>query len=140
MVTSTSRANEVMGSEETKPRVKALQTVKNGVCQFSGSSEGCRFGRRCRFNHEWQQLSDKSGRCWLCSNQKHLKHDCPTMKCENGEEDPPKSSVGGSDAFSGGGKSSGYKGSGDKGFGKKGGKKGKFGGRNGARRCRGCCR
>lgn len=33
MVTSTSRANEVMGSEETKPRVKALQTVKNG-CQY----------------------------------------------------------------------------------------------------------
>lgn len=33
MVTSTSRANEVIGSEETKPRVKALQTVKDGVCQ-----------------------------------------------------------------------------------------------------------
>eukprot|EP00434_Breviolum_minutum_P014564 symbB.v1.2.012841.t1/scaffold887.1/size155094/8 len=133
MVTSTSRTSEVTGSKEVKPGVKVLQTVKNGICQFWGSAERCRFGRRCKFNHDWQQLSDKSGRCWLCSSQKHLKHDCPTMKGENGEEDPPKSSVGGSDTFStgksGGGKGSGYKGYGDreKGFGKKGGKKGKFG-------------
>ena len=74
-------------------------------------------------------VNDKSGRCWTCSSQKHLKQDCPTMKYGSGDGDPPKGSVGGSEVPYGG-KPGGGKNA-FKGTGKKGGKKGKVGGGNG---------
>ena len=122
MVTSTvvDKSSEVIEEEKKKGEgvaVKAMQatpTVQK-QCHFWGSPDGCKLGRRCRYLHEWQPGQEKSGKCWLCSSSKHMKHDCPTRLDGNGPSQP-SSSVGGSEDPQHGGKGKGKKG------GKKGGK------------------
>ena len=86
-------------------------------CKFWGSEEGCRAGSKCKFGHSWDQITDKSARCWVCSSLKHRKAECPlrggtttgkgssTEKGEGG-----KSYGGGKDGAKGGGKKDGFKG------------------------------
>ena len=62
--------------------VKALnaKAPPTGVCRFWGTPNGCRQGKRCGYQHDWQSLDDQSSRCFLCSAQGHRKQECPTRQ------------------------------------------------------------
>ena len=86
-------------------------------CKFWWSEEGCRAGSKCKFGHSWDQIKDKSARCWACSSLKHRKAECPLRggtttgkgsSTENGEGG--KSYGGGKDGAKGSGKKDGFKG------------------------------
>ena len=47
------------------------------VCNAWGTEGGCRFGRECKFGHDWSSLADKGTRCWICSGVGHQKAACP---------------------------------------------------------------
>ena len=47
------------------------------VCRAWGTEGGCRFGRECKFSHDWASLADKGTRCWICSGVGHQKAACP---------------------------------------------------------------
>ena len=68
------------------PNVKALQQQDGGapqrsstqdmpagagVCRSWGTTQGCRYGRACRFSHP--PLPDQRDRCWNCSSTLHKK-------------------------------------------------------------------
>ena len=67
--------------------------AKMRVCHFWGSNDGCRLGAGCRYQHDWDSITDKMGRCWQCSSKNHMKSACPTLK-DGGQ---PRLPVGGSD-------------------------------------------
>ena len=52
----------------------------NGVklCRNWGSETGCKYGRTCKFGHDWNALADKDKRCFKCSSLEHMAKDCPT--------------------------------------------------------------
>ena len=71
------------------PTVKALQQQDGGapqrpstqdmpagagVCRSWGTTQGCRYGRACRFSHP--PLPDQRDRCWNCSSTLHKKMEC----------------------------------------------------------------
>ena len=63
-------------------KVKALKPGSptpggTSVCRAWGTEGGCRFGRECRFGHDWSSLADKGTRCWICSGVGHQKAACP---------------------------------------------------------------
>ena len=45
-----------------------------GVCRSWGTTQGCRYGRACRFSHP--PLPDQRDRCWNCSSTLHKKMEC----------------------------------------------------------------
>ena len=52
-------------------KVKALKPGSptpggTSVCRAWGTEGGCRFGRECKFGHDWSSLADKATRCWIC--------------------------------------------------------------------------
>ncbi len=115
----------VASSVSSGPKVKQLEVrspprlTKDGQpksCHFWGSNDGCKLGARCGFLHDWSKISDRQGRCWLCSSTSHMKPECPT-KQESGQ---PRNATGGSDGSEkDGGKDGGKKGGkGKKGVGK----------------------
>ena len=73
--------NKPTDAQQT-PAVKAMNAKPppNGVCRFWGTPNGCRQGKRCGYQHDWQSLDDQSSRCFLCSAQGHRKQDCPTRQ------------------------------------------------------------
>ena len=63
-------------------KVKALKPGSptpggTSVCRAWGTEGGCRFGRECKFGHDWSSLADKGTRCWICSGVGHQKAACP---------------------------------------------------------------
>ena len=77
----------------TAPAVKMMNsTTKPGAspsgatltCRAWGAEGGCRFGRDCKFTHDWAGLDDKSSRCWICSGVGHEKAACPFRRTEGG--------------------------------------------------------
>ena len=68
-----------------RPAVRAVTTApgagpsggkgsKVNVCHNWGSTQGCRYGRSCRFDHP--TLPDQRERCWNCSSTQHRKTEC----------------------------------------------------------------
>ena len=92
-------------TSQTIPAVKALAPTagkSNGGekdksrCRFWGTSQGCNRGDDCKFAHSWDGI-DKSGRCFGCSAEGHVKRDCPVgskktakVKGKPGNEPPAK--------------------------------------------------
>ncbi len=68
------------------PAVKAITTRPGGTgaCKFWGSQGGCKLGKRCSFAHNWQDLEDRTSRCFLCSATGHRKQECPTRQQGDG--------------------------------------------------------
>ena len=73
--------NKTTDTQQTAA-VKAMtaKTPPTGVCRFWGTPNGCRQGKRCGYQHDWQSLDDQSSRCFLCSAQGHRKQECPTRQ------------------------------------------------------------
>ena len=82
-----------------QPQVRALHQQgspakpKSGSCKFWGTESGCRSGRNCNYNHDWQALTDKADRCWICSGKGHRKTECPAQAKK---EDQMQAASGGS--------------------------------------------
>ena len=79
----TPEANQDSGG--ARPAVRAVTTApgagqpggkgsKINVCHNWGSTQGCRYGRSCRFDHP--TLPDQRERCWNCSSTQHRKTEC----------------------------------------------------------------
>ena len=79
----TPEANQDSGG--ARPAVSAVTTTpgagqpggkgnKVNVCHNWGSTQGCRYGRSCRFDHP--TLPDQRERCWNCSSTQHRKTEC----------------------------------------------------------------
>ena len=53
-------------------------------------AEGCRRGDGCSFSHDWEGTA-KEGRCFGCSDEGHMKKDCPHRGSVHKEKkDPPQ--------------------------------------------------
>ena len=93
-------------SDSTMPQVKALHQgspnkPKTAVCKFWGTDHGCKHGRGCQFQHDWQGLQDKGDRCWVCSAKGHRKAECQAPR---GKDEQVPSPPGGSVTGEGSGK------------------------------------
>lgn len=71
-----------MMNSTTKPGASSSGTTL--CCRAWGTEGGCRFGRDCKFTHDWAGLEDKSSRCWICSGVGHQKALCPFRRTEGG--------------------------------------------------------
>ena len=124
---TTSTASGMMGQQQeggqVAAKVKALELKTKGqgkgspgqagkLCHFFGSKEGCKAGGHCKYQHDWNTIPDKQGRCWNCSSTTHMKNDCPSLRSEG----QPRTSTGGSGDLRDGqkGKSKDKKGGGGK--------------------------
>ena len=117
-------ANTTLSSQSAGPKTKALQTNGVGttskqtagtpglVCRFWGTTEGCKNGKGCKYNHP--ELPDKKDRCWNCSASTHRKNECPHLQAASGKSDGGSGGGGGSTSTASGGKSGGKKGGGEK--------------------------
>ena len=68
-------------------KVKALKPSSptpggTPVCRAWDTEGGCRFGRECKFSHDWSSLAEKGTRCWICSGVGHQKAACPFRRGE----------------------------------------------------------
>ena len=65
---------EVQNKPTETPSTAAVKVMNakaptTRVCRFWGTPNGCRQGRRCSYQHDWQSLEDQMSRCFLCSAQ-----------------------------------------------------------------------
>ena len=51
-------------------------TGEKPKCKFWGSSVGCKRGDKCAYQHSWEGIQ-RSGRCYFCSGEGHMKPNCP---------------------------------------------------------------
>ena len=84
-LSSTSSSSDVKKKEV--PKTASLRTGGEGSattgatgekpkCKFWGSSVGCKRGDKCTYQHSWEGLQ-RSGRCYFCSGEGHMKPNCP---------------------------------------------------------------
>lgn len=113
-----SLTSQLQESGQVAAKVKALELKTKGqgkgtpgqvgkLCNFLGSKEGCKAGH-CKYQHDWNNIQDKQGRCWNCSSTTHMRSECPALRTEG----LPRTSTGGSGDLRDGqkGKSKGKKG------------------------------
>ena len=80
------RTEEEEEKTQSTPAVKAMTSATRsspstktlGPCRFWGNDAGCKLGAACRYNHDWQGVSDRSSRCWTCSSKEHMRSECPS--------------------------------------------------------------
>ena len=78
----------VADGEDKMPAIKAMQESparpprSEVICHWWGSEGGCRAGKSCKFQHDWNSLPDKANRCWVCSSSQHRKSDCPSSSAK----------------------------------------------------------
>ena len=84
-LSSTSSSSDVKKKEA--PKTASLRTggdssATTGAtgekpkCKFWGSSVGCKRGDKCAYQHSWEGIQ-RSGRCYFCSGEGHMKPNCP---------------------------------------------------------------
>jgi len=86
------------GPGDVKP--KSSPTVDKPYRYFM-SDKGCKAGKSCKWQHDWDSLNDKSERCFICGSKEHRKNDCnlkPAMGKKPGE---PGAGSGGGRGFGG---------------------------------------
>eukprot|EP00438_Fugacium_kawagutii_P010773 Skav218289 [mRNA] locus=scaffold2035:794479:803242:+ [translate_table: standard] len=88
-----------------KPRTPAAETP----CKWFRSDNGCRVGSRCKFNHSWEGITDKSERCWICGSKQHRKAECALRAQSTSKGDPGSGSGGGGSGRGRGGDGGGSK-------------------------------
>ena len=70
-------------------------------CRYFTSDKGCKAGKNCKWQHDWDSLNDRSERCFICGSKEHRKNDCklkPVMGKKPGE---PGAGSGGGRGFGG---------------------------------------
>ena len=87
--TATASGGTRNSTTDTPPgaKVKALKPSSptpggTPVCRAWGTEGGCRFGRECKFSHDWSSLAEKGTRCWICSGVGHQNPACPFRRGE----------------------------------------------------------
>ena len=86
------------GDSKSKPSPMA-----DKPCRYFVSDKGCKAGKSCKWQHDWESLADKSARCFVCGSKEHRKNDCKLRTKKPGE---PMSSGGGSGQGRGGSENS----------------------------------
>eukprot|EP00438_Fugacium_kawagutii_P022035 Skav212847 [mRNA] locus=scaffold325:150528:159063:- [translate_table: standard] len=82
-------------STETPSAGKPRTTPGDTPCKWFRSDNGCRAGSRCKFQHSWEGVNDKSERCWICGSKQHRKADCAVRAQQPPKGDPGSGSGGG---------------------------------------------
>ena len=68
-------------------------------CRYFVSDKGCKAGKSCKWQHDWESLTDKGARCFVCGSKEHRKNDCKLRSKKPGE---PTGSRGGTGQGRGG--------------------------------------
>ena len=68
-------------------------------CRYFMSDKGCKAGKSCKWQHDWESLTDKGARCFVCGSKEHRKNDCKLRSKKPGE---PSGSGGGTGQGRGG--------------------------------------
>ena len=92
----------------------AKKEMGTAVCRYFGSEHGCRLGKGCKWNHDWETVGDRNARCWICGSKQHRRPDCPVKGGGKGQPAKPvvKAAVHEPRDGSGGGGAAGSGGSG----------------------------
>ena len=54
-------------------------------CRYFMSDKGCKAGKSCKWQHDWESLPDKGARCFVCGSKEHRKTDCKLRAKKPGE-------------------------------------------------------
>lgn len=81
------RVKQLQGSPDGKTSPGDSKTGKGTAvdqpCRYFASASGCRAGKQCRWQHNWDSLEDRQSRCWLCGSTEHRKSECKLKQGNN---------------------------------------------------------
>lgn len=74
------RVKQLHGAQDDRASPGDSKTGKGTTvdrpCRYFASDGGCRAGKQCKWQHNWDALEDKQSRRWLCGSKEHKKSEC----------------------------------------------------------------
>ena len=75
--------------EKPGAEIHAKKEASTVVCRYFGSEQGCRLGKGCKWNHDWDSIVDRNARCWICGSKQHRRAECPVKGGGKGQPAKP---------------------------------------------------